>query len=100
MPSGNGVRRGGVTDLVPRRLLAAPGTALATAGLASALAFALPTGVLFGANAGLTKLVADQLARGWTEPLRRWPLYAMAATGPGGFLLSRRAFRSGGCSPR
>lgn len=39
-------------------------TAGCTDGLFSALAFALVTGILFGINAALIKLVTEQLTRG------------------------------------
>ena len=55
-------------------LLIAAITAGRTDGLARALALATMTGTLFGVNAALTKLVAEQLTRGWSEPLLRWPV--------------------------
>jgi hypothetical protein len=64
-------------------------------GLPSALALATMTGILFGVNAALTKLVADQLTRGLSEPLWHWPMYAALVTGPTGFILSQRAFQLG-----
>ena len=76
-------------------LLIAAITAGRTDGLLSALALATMTGILFGVNAALTKLVAEQLTRGWTEPLLHWPLYAALVTGPTGFVLSQRAFQLG-----
>ncbi|MDQ3899515.1 MAG: DMT family transporter [Actinomycetota bacterium] len=70
-------------------------TASRTNGLPSALALATMTGILFGVNAALTKLVAEQLTRGWSEPLLHWPMYAALVTGPTGFVLSQRAFQLG-----
>ncbi|MDQ3763688.1 MAG: DMT family transporter [Actinomycetota bacterium] len=76
-------------------LLAGAVTAGRTDGLPRALAFALVTGILFGVNAALTKLVAEQLTRGLTEPFLHWPFYATLLTGPAGFILSQRAFQLG-----
>jgi drug/metabolite transporter (DMT)-like permease len=59
------------------------------------LALAATTAVLFGVNAALAKLVADQLARGWSEPLSHPACYAMLLTAPSGFVLSQRAMQLG-----
>ncbi|GAA5147558.1 DMT family transporter [Pseudonocardia eucalypti] len=62
-------------------------------GLHRALGYAVASGLLFGGNAALAKLVADQLAHGWAEPARHWPVYAMLLVAPAGFLLSQRAMQ-------
>lgn len=68
--------------------------AYAARGLTRAVGLAAATGLLFGLNAALAKLVAYQLDTGWTEPLRHWPCYLMFLVGPAGFVLSQQAMRS------
>ena len=60
-----------------------------------ALVLAFATGVDFGVTAFLLKLVSHALAHGFSDPARLWPLYAVAITGPLGFLLSQNAFQAG-----
>jgi drug/metabolite transporter (DMT)-like permease len=76
-------------------LLAAAVVAVRADGLARALALAVATAVLFGINAALVKLVADQLTVSWWEPLRQAPCYAMLLTAPSGVVLSQRAMQLG-----
>jgi drug/metabolite transporter (DMT)-like permease len=76
-------------------LVAAIVTAVRSDGLSRALALATATAVLFGINAALAKLVADQLARGWSEPFSHPQCYAMLLTAPTGFVLSQRAMQLG-----
>lgn len=68
--------------------------AYAGRGLPRAVSLAAATGLLFGLNAALAKLVAYQLDQGWTEPLRHWPCYLMLLVAPTGFVLSQQAMRS------
>ncbi|MBV9314505.1 MAG: DMT family transporter [Pseudonocardia sp.] len=74
-------------------LLAACLVAARGRGMARALGCAVASGLLFGVNAALTKLVVGQLAHGWAEPFRHWPDYAIIILAPAGFLLSQRAMR-------
>lgn len=69
-------------------------TAIGSTGLLSGLGLALAVGILFGINAALTKIVADQFAMGWLEPFRHWAFYASLGVGPAGFLLSQRAMQA------
>jgi drug/metabolite transporter (DMT)-like permease len=59
------------------------------------LALALASGVTYGVNAFLLKVVSFSLAQGFSEPLEQWPLYAVIVVGPVGFLLNQEAFQSG-----
>jgi drug/metabolite transporter (DMT)-like permease len=63
--------------------------------VARPLALALACGVCYGVSAFLLKLVSFSLDQGFSEPLRQWPLYAVAIVGPVGFLLNQEAFQSG-----
>lgn len=98
-PHGPGI--GSVGDPVALWLLVGLGillagalvTAIVFTGLLRGLGLALAVGILFGLNAALTKLVADQLVLGWLEPLRHWALYVSLVVGPAGFLLSQRAMQ-------
>jgi drug/metabolite transporter (DMT)-like permease len=76
-------------------LLAAAVVAIRGDGLSRALALAVATAILFGINAALAKLVADQLAVSWWEPFRHLPGYAMLLTAPTGVILSQRAMQLG-----
>jgi drug/metabolite transporter (DMT)-like permease len=60
-----------------------------------ALVLAFATGADFGVTAFLLKLVSHALSQGFAEPARLWPLYAVAISGPLGFLLSQNAFQAG-----
>jgi drug/metabolite transporter (DMT)-like permease len=66
-----------------------------TAGLTSAVAFASATGVFYGVNAALLKLLADDLNRGVLATVARWPLYAALVVGPTGLLVAQRALQVG-----
>lgn len=66
----------------------------ATSGMPRALYLALATGVLYGAIAGLIKVVAEQFAMGWTVPLTSWPLYVVCVVGPMAFLLNQNAYQA------
>jgi drug/metabolite transporter (DMT)-like permease len=59
------------------------------------LALALACGICYGVTAFLLKLVTFSLGEGFSEPLTQWPLYAVAAVGPVGFLLNQEAFQAG-----
>jgi len=63
--------------------------------VARPLALALACGVCYGVSAFLLKLVSFSLDQGFSEPLRQWPLNAVAIVGPVGFLLNQEAFQSG-----
>jgi drug/metabolite transporter (DMT)-like permease len=62
-------------------------------GLPRPVGLATATGVLFGLNAALAKLVVQELGHGWAEPLRHWPCYLMLLVAPTGFVLSQQAMR-------
>jgi len=66
-----------------------------TAGLTSAVAFAAATGVFYGVNAALLKLLADDLTCGVLATVTRWPLYASLVVGPTGLLVAQRALQVG-----
>ncbi|HLI36814.1 MAG TPA: DMT family transporter [Streptosporangiaceae bacterium] len=55
---------------------------------------ALASGVDFGVNAFLLKVVPDTLPAGFGDPLRQWPLYMLVVVLPAGFLLSLNAFQA------
>lgn len=59
------------------------------------LALAAATGVLYGVNAGLMKMVSGQFRLGPGEPFTHWALYAACVTGATGFLLSQNTFQQG-----
>jgi drug/metabolite transporter (DMT)-like permease len=63
--------------------------------LSSAVALASGTGVLYGVNAAVTKLLAEDLTRGAAATVTHWPVYASLIIGPTGLLLSQRAFQVG-----
>jgi hypothetical protein len=64
--------------------------------LSSAVALASATGVLYGVNAAVTKLLAEDLSRGVAATVTHWPaVYASLIVGPTGLLLSQRAFQVG-----
>lgn len=58
------------------------------------LMLAFATGVDFGVTAFLLKLLPQSLSHGLSHPAQIWPLYAVAITGPLGFLLSQNAFQA------
>jgi hypothetical protein len=62
-------------------------------GLAKAMILAGVAAVLFGINAGLAKVVADELRHGWLVPLDHPTGYAMLLSGAAGFLTSQRAMQ-------
>jgi drug/metabolite transporter (DMT)-like permease len=64
-------------------------------GRVRVLGLATATGVLFGVTAGLAKLTAEELRHGVVVALTDWPIYAVAACGVTGFILSQNAFRAG-----
>ena len=66
-----------------------------TQGLARAVALALAAGLLFGVNAALAKLAAEQLTGHQVGPWPYWPWLAMLLTAPAGFALSQRAMQLG-----
>ena len=76
-------------------VLVAVAVGVHTSDLTGAVAFATATGLLYGANAAITKLLADDLARGPAATVTHWPLYAALVVGPAGLLLSQRAFQVG-----
>lgn len=59
-----------------------------------ALMLAFAAGVDFGITAFLLKLASHAVSEGLSDPARLWPLYAVAVTGPLGFLLSQNAFQA------
>jgi drug/metabolite transporter (DMT)-like permease len=103
-PGGAGPGRESVGAAAGLWLAALFGVALAGAavvavrgrGLPRALALASATGILFGVNAALTKMVVGQLAHRWMEPLGHWHLYAMVFVAPAGLVLSQRAMQLSG----
>jgi hypothetical protein len=70
------------------------GIAARRTGNIRALALAVAAGVLYGVSAGLAKLAAEELTQGVLVMLTHWPIYAVAACGPVGFLLSQNAFQA------
>jgi drug/metabolite transporter (DMT)-like permease len=56
------------------------------------LVLALACGVSYGTSAFLVKLVMFEFQGGPPQLLGSWPLYALAVTGPLGFLLNQQAF--------
>ncbi len=63
-------------------------------GMPRALYLALATGVLYGAIAGLIKVVVGETAMGLTAPLTNWPLYVVCIVGPMAFLLNQNAYQA------
>jgi drug/metabolite transporter (DMT)-like permease len=59
------------------------------------LALALACGICYGVSAFLVKLVVSDLSGGLHGILADWPIYALAVTGPLGFLLNENAFQQG-----
>ena len=76
-------------------VLVAVGVGIRTTDLTSAVALASATGVLYGVNAAVTKLLADDLTRGVAATVTHWPVYASLVVGPPGIFLSQRAFQVG-----
>jgi drug/metabolite transporter (DMT)-like permease len=56
---------------------------------------ALACGADFGVIAFLLKIVPNMLPRGFSDPLRQWPLYMLVIVAPAGFLLNQNAFQAG-----
>jgi drug/metabolite transporter (DMT)-like permease len=59
------------------------------------LALALACGICYGVSAFLVKIVVTDVSGGLTGLLTDWPIYALAVTGPMGFLLNENAFQQG-----
>ena len=76
-------------------VLVAVAVGIRASDLSSAVALASATGVLYGVNAAVTKLVADDLTRGVVATVTHWPVYASLVVGPIGLLLGQRAFQVG-----
>jgi drug/metabolite transporter (DMT)-like permease len=57
------------------------------------LALALSCGICYGVSAFLIKLVTAEFSGGLPHLLTNWPIYALAVTGPLGFLLNQYAFQ-------
>jgi len=76
-------------------VLVAVAVGVRATGLSGAVALASATGVLYGVNAAVTKLVADDLTRGVAATVTHWPVYASLVVGPTGIFLSQRAFQVG-----
>jgi drug/metabolite transporter (DMT)-like permease len=68
--------------------------ARARRGQTRALALALASGVCYGVNAFLLKLVTFSLAQGFAAPLEQWPLYALVVIAPVGFLLNQESYQA------
>ncbi len=64
-------------------------------GVTRTLALAVGAGLLYGATAGLIKVVIGTLEQSPLAMLTSWPIYAVAVCGPLGFLLSQNAFQAG-----
>jgi drug/metabolite transporter (DMT)-like permease len=62
-------------------------------GLNKAIVLAVVAAVLFGVNAGLSKVVAGELSHGWLAPLQHPTGYAMLLSGCAAFLVSQRAMQ-------
>ncbi|MGH3626033.1 MAG: DMT family transporter [Sciscionella sp.] len=65
-----------------------------SAGQRRALAWGAGCGILYGATAGLAKLVLGEFSGGLFAPLAHWPVYALAVVGIVGFLLNQNAFQA------
>jgi hypothetical protein len=59
------------------------------------LALALACGIDFGVAAFMAKLVTSEFGGGLPAVLGHWPVYALAITGPAGFLLNQSAYQQG-----
>jgi len=59
------------------------------------LALALACGICYGVSAFLVKLVVSDLSGGVPRMLTDWPIYALAVTGPAGFILNEDAYQRG-----
>lgn len=59
------------------------------------LALALACGICYGVSAFLVKIVVTDVSGGLAGLLTDWPIYALAVTGPMGFLLNENAFQQG-----
>lgn len=60
-----------------------------------AVPLAAAAGVLYGATAGMAKLVVTQVSIGWLTPLHHWHLYAAVVLGLTGAQLNQTAFQAG-----
>ena len=64
-------------------------------GPARAFTFGVVAGILFGAQASLTKAVTIDLGAGLTDELTNWKLYAVVILGAGAFIMQQTAFQAG-----
>jgi drug/metabolite transporter (DMT)-like permease len=69
--------------------------ALRSRGLTRSLAFALATGIFYGATAAVAKVLIGTFSDGLGAVLGGWSLWVLIVLGPLGFLLNQNAFREG-----
>jgi hypothetical protein len=68
-------------------------------GRVAAALFGIGSGLCFGLEAAVTKLIVAEIGRGIAPLLIHWPLYVFVITGVAGFALQQAALKTGALAP-